>query len=223
VAHDAPLYPVSLVVAGRPCLVVGGGHVAARKIEGLLACGADVTAVAPEMTGAVEDLAGGGAVGGAVGGAGSLQLERRPYRAGEASAYRLVVTATGLPEIDHAVAADAEAAGVWVNSADDPANCSFLLPAVHRDGPVTVAVSTGGSSPALAGWLRTTVADALGPHLPELAALLDDARGRLRRSGRSTESIDWRPILDGPVVALVRDGRTDEARTVLWEALGLQR
>jgi siroheme synthase-like protein len=223
VAHAAPLYPVSLVVAGRRCLVVGGGHVAARKIEGLVSCGALVTAVAPDVVDEVVRLVDAPRAVGGPGGvpAGTLQLERRPYRAGEASDYRLVVTATGVPEVDGAVAADAEAAGVWVNSADDPANCTFLLPAVHRDGPVTVAVSTGGSSPALAGWLRTRVAGALGPGVADLAALLDEARARLRTEGRSTEAIDWLPVLDGRLVPLVRAGRIDEARTVLWEAVGL--
>ncbi|MGH8919120.1 MAG: precorrin-2 dehydrogenase/sirohydrochlorin ferrochelatase family protein, partial [Actinomycetes bacterium] len=130
-------YPVSLVVASRPCLVVGGGMVAARKVEGLVRSGAAVTVVAPQVAPSIEQLA---ATSGVV-------IERRAYRAGEAAGYRLVITATGLPEVDAAVAADAGAGGVWVNSADDPEHCTFLLPAVHRDGPVTVAVSTGGASP----------------------------------------------------------------------------
>jgi siroheme synthase-like protein len=217
-AHAAPLYPVSLVVAGRRCLVVGGGRVAARKIEGLLDGGADVTVVAPRIVEVIERMA--GAASGPGSGPGTLRLEVRPYRRGEVAGYRLVVTATGVPAVDHAVFSDAEEAGVWVNSADDVGNCTFLLPAIHRDGPVTVAVSTAGSSPALAAWLRTRVADAVGPDLAVLAALLDDARTRLRRSGRSTESIDWVPILDDRVVDLVQAGRSDEARVVLWEALG---
>ena len=87
-----------------------------------------------------------------------LDVQIRPYERGEAAAYRLVVTATGDPDVDGAVYADAEEAGVWVNSADDTEHCTFMLPAVHRDGPVSVAVSTGGTSPALAGWLRGRVA-----------------------------------------------------------------
>ena len=84
-----------------------------------------------------------------------------PYAKGEAAAFRLVVTATGIPEVDGAVYDDAEAAGVWANSADDVAHSSFILPAVHRDGAVTVSVSTGGLSPALASWLRTRLASRL--------------------------------------------------------------
>jgi precorrin-2 dehydrogenase / sirohydrochlorin ferrochelatase len=203
VAPVAPLYPVSLVVTDRPCLVVGGGPVATRKVDALLACGARVTVVATEVAEAIRSMAG------------QLTVEERPYRSPEAATYRLVVTATGVPEVDRAVAADAEAAGVWVNSADDVDNCSFTLPAVHRQGPVTVAVSTGGASPALAGWLRSRVAEAIGPDVAVLAELLGEARRRLKASGVSTESIEWTAVLDQQVVPLVRQGRIEEARAVL--------
>jgi siroheme synthase-like protein len=200
-----PLYPVVLDVAGRPCLVVGGGPVARRKVDGLMACGALVTVVAPEIDPAI--VASGAAV------------EARRYRSGEAAGYRLVVTATGVPEVDGAVAADAEAAGVWVNSADDTANCTFQLPSVHRDGPVSVSVSTGGTSPALASWLRRRVAADLGPELGTLAALVAEARRTVTAEGRATTGVDWQGILDGPLPDLVRAGKIDEARQVLAEAV----
>src|SRR3974390_1118506 len=160
---DVPLYPVTLRIEGRPCLVVGGGPVAARKAGALLACGASVTVVAPEGYQAVERLGGADR-----GGVGTLPVLRRPYRAGEAADYRLVVTATGRVEVDGAVAADAEAAGIWGNSADDADHFTFLLPSVHRDGSVSVAVSTAGASPALATWLRRRIGAQLGPHLGAL-------------------------------------------------------
>ncbi len=205
VDRPASQYPVSLVVAGEPCLVVGGGAVAARKAEGLARCGARVTVVAIEVDPAFQRL--------------PVAVERRPYRRGEARRYRLVMTATGVPGVDASVAADATAAGVWVNSADDPANCTFFLPAVHRDGPVTVAVSTGGASPALAAWLRRRVARACGEGLGALAGVLEEARRALKASGRPTASLDWRAVLDGPLTRLVRDGQLDEARRLLDEAI----
>lgn len=213
-----PLYPVGLVVSGRPCLVVGGGPVAGRKIGALVRCGAAVTVVAPEAHRAMAVLAGDGTLEELTGPPIDLQL--RPYRRGEAAGFRLVVTATGVAAVDRVVRLDAEAAGVWVNSADDPDNCTFLLPAVHRDGPVTVAVATGGASPALAAWLRRRVADALGPGLGDLAELLEEARGRIRARGVSTESIDWTGVLEGPVPGLVAEGRMDEAREALRAGLG---
>src|SRR5271169_822307 len=167
-----PLYPVSLSVSSRSCLVVGGGSVAARKARTLLDCGAAVTVIAPSLGDDMEALV--PALHG---------LERREYGEGDASTYRLVVTATGIPEVDGAVYADAEAAGVWANSADDLARSSFILPAVHRDGAVTVSVSTGGLSPAFASWLRTRLAAQCGDGLGILAQLLADARTHLKRAG----------------------------------------
>jgi len=200
-------YPVSLDVSGRPCLVVGGGRVAARKARTLLDCGGEVTVIAPELCADMEAL--------------TLSLraiERRPYGEGEAAAFRLVVTATGIPEVDGAVYADAEAAGVWTNSADDAAHSSFILPAVHRDGPVTVSVSTSGVSPALASWLRTRLASDCGDGIVTLAHLLGEARARLKKTGRSSESVDWRQLLDGPLLEMIRAGDIDGARATVRAA-----
>ena len=211
-APSAPLYPVSLVVSGRKCLVVGGGRVAARKVEGLLASGARVTVVAPEVIDAIRSWEATPPPGGTPG---WLTIEVRPYRSPEAADFRLVMTATGRAEVDHAVFADADAAGVWVNSADDVDNCSFLLPAVHRAGPVTVAVSTGGASPALAGWLRSRLAGSLDFDVSVVAELLEEARSLVKGTGISTEALDWDRILESQVVPLVREGRIDEARAAL--------
>ena len=215
---DGPLYPVGLVVRGRRCLVVGGGRVAARKVRSLLECGASVTIVAPDVHEAVrllvedrtpephEDP--------------PLDVQRRRYERGEAAGYRLVIAATGDPDVDAAVYEDAETAGVWVNSADDPTHCSMMLPAVWRTGTVTVSVSTDGTSPALASWLRTRFAESVGEHVGELATLLGEARRRLQDEDRPTDSVDWLAILEGPVPVLVAEGRLADARAALGEAIG---
>ncbi len=204
------LYPVSLDVSGRACLVVGGGPVAARKARALVECGASVTVIAPTLSEEMEQLV-----------PSLYALERRRY-SGDASTFRLVVTATGLPDVDGAVYAEAEGAGVWVNSADDRAHSSFILPAVHRDGAVTVSVSTGGLSPALASWLRTRLAAQCGPGLGTLAELLGEARERLRETGVPSDSVNWAEVLDGPLPALVQAGKMDEAREVIATATGQQ-
>jgi siroheme synthase-like protein len=204
------LYPVSLDVSSRSCLVVGGGRVAARKARALLDCGAVVTVIAPSLSDDMEALVP------------LLRgVERREYGKGDASTYRLVVTATGNPEVDGAVYADAEAAGVWTNSADDLAHCSFILPAVHRDGAVTVSVSTGGLSPALASWLRTRVASECGDGLGILAQLLGEARANLKRAGLRSDSVDWARLLEGPLLELIRSGEIDNARATVLAATGL--
>ncbi len=213
VGVGAPIYPVGLVVKDRRCLVVGGGRVAARKIGGLLACGAAVTVVAPEVHVAIGELSEAGAI--AAIDEPPLDVQIRPYRSNEAADYLLVVAATGEAPVDDAVYRDAQAAGVWVNVADDAARCTFVLPAVARDGTVSVAVSTAGASPALAGWLRDRVVEALGPGLGDLAALLEEGRRRLHEQGRSTEAVDWRAVLDGALPEMVRQGRMDEARATL--------
>lgn len=192
---DAPLYPVGLIVAGRRVLVVGGGKVAADKVRNLLACAAEVTVVAPDVDDEIASLDG-------------VTVEQRAYRPGEAAddGYRLVIAATDDAAVNRRVHDDAEAAGVWVNAADDPANCTFTLPAVVRRGRVTVGVATGGSSPALAAWLRDRIAATeVGPEYEVLADLLAEARAREPRR-------DWRNILDSGILDDIRAGRIAEAR-----------
>jgi siroheme synthase-like protein len=151
--------------------------------------------------------------------AGLVSLEERPYRRGEVAGYRLAVAATGDPAVNRAVFEDGEEAGVWVNSADDPASCSFILPAVARQGPVSVAISTSGYSPALASWLKSHVAENMGPELAELAGMLADARARLKATGRSTEDVDWRRGIDWAMLDLIRSGRRAEAKERLEACL----
>lgn len=207
-AVPSAFYPVSLDVTGRACLVVGGGRVAARKARTLLECGANVTVIAPTMAPEMEELTD------------RLEaVERRAYAGGDAARFRLVVTATGLPDVDGSVHDDAEAAGVWVNSADDRAHSSFILPAVHRDGAVTVAVSTSGLSPALSSWLRDRLAAECGENAGALAALIGEARERLRRAGRRSDSVDWAALLDGPLPDLVRAGDWDNAKAIVTAAM----
>jgi siroheme synthase-like protein len=201
----APQYPVNLVVEGRPCLVVGGGAVARRKAEGLVACGAAVTVVAPAVDPGLVAL--------------PVTVERRPYERGEAAAYRLAVAATGDPAVDQAVFEDAEAAGVWVNVADDPARCTFTLPAIARRGSLLVAISTGGASPAMAAWLRDRIAEQLGAEYEVLLRLLSEARVTIQGSGRSTEDVDWLSVLDSNMLDLIRAGDIATAREYLAACL----
>ena len=205
----APLYPVGLIVAGRPCLVVGGGAIALRKANGLLACGATLTVVAPRLHPELAALAE----------AGALTVERRAYRRGEVVGYRLAMAATDDPAVNAAVYEDGEAAGVWVNAADEPAACSFTLPAVARRGPITVAISTGGHSPALATWLRRHVEAELGEEYEVLLALLSEVRAAMLAVGQSTEGLDWLSALDSNMLELIRAGDIGRARERLEACL----
>jgi precorrin-2 dehydrogenase/sirohydrochlorin ferrochelatase len=200
-------YPVNLIVEDRPCLVVGGGPVAARKVEGLLACGANVHVVALAVGAEVRALAP------------PVTFEARAYRRGEVAAYRLVIAATDSPDVNRAVFTDGEAAGVWVNGADDPDNCSFTLPSVLRRGALLVTVSTGGRSPALASWLRLRLENELGPEYETLLELLATERDAIRAAGRSTEGVDWRSALDSGMLDMIREGQLVKARERLQACL----
>jgi precorrin-2 dehydrogenase/sirohydrochlorin ferrochelatase len=176
-------YPVYLDLTGVPVLVVGAGPVAARKIEGLTAAGAFVRVVAPDVSPSLErELV--------------AELRQRRFEPADLDGVRLVVTATGDRDVDAAVAAAATAAGLWVNAADQPADCTFILPAVARNGQLAIAVSTGGASPALARRLRDLTADLLTDDVAALAETLAAERAAVRASGGSTEDVDWSPAID---------------------------
>jgi precorrin-2 dehydrogenase len=124
------------------------------------------------------------------------ELREKPFDPGDLEGVRLVVTATGDRGVDSAVAAAAADAGIWVNAADQPDDCSFILPAIARNGPLSVAVSTGGASPALAGRLRDHAAALLTDEVAALARELAAERARVRAAGGSTEDVDWNPGID---------------------------
>jgi precorrin-2 dehydrogenase len=172
------VYPLLLRLDGKRCLVVGAGPVARRKIEGLAAAGARVLVVAPDAEPDLAQLPG-------------VTVEPRSYRPDDLAGSWLVFAATDDALVQQQVFEDAERARVWVNAADDPARCTFYLPAVHRRGPVVVAVSTEGTSPALAGWLRDRLARALPDRLEELVARLAGERRELQAGGIPTEGQDW--------------------------------
>jgi siroheme synthase-like protein len=198
---------VVLLLEGRPVLVVGGGAVAASKVTGLVAAGAVVHVVATEVGDAVRAQA--------------VTWEERPYADGEVAGYRFVVAATDDPAVNAAVFRDGEAAGVFVNAADDIASCSATLPARLDRGDLLVTVSTSGHSPALAGWLRDRLGEVVGPEHEALLELLSEARGELAAAGLRRPPADWRAALDSGMLDDLRAGRSDDARQRLRAALGL--
>ena len=206
---DGPQYPANLVLQGRRVLVIGAGAVAARKVEGLLACGAAVVVVAPAVGAAIRALADAGAV----------RLHERSYQPSDLDDTWLAVTATDDRAVNRAVFEEGEARRIWVNAADDPASCSFTLPSVVRQGPIMVTVATGGHSPALATWLSRHVAGELGPEYGQLAALLAEARASLQAEGRSTEGLNWLSAIDSGMLELIRLGDVGRAKERLQACL----
>jgi siroheme synthase-like protein len=176
-------------------------------VAGLVAAGAVVHVVATEVSEAVR--------------AQPVTWEERPYRPGEVAGYRFAVAATDRPAVNERVFLDGEAAGIFVNAADDPAHCSATLPARFERGPVLVTVSTSGHSPALAAWLRDRVAGDLGPEVEALAELLARTRADLARRGERRSPADWRAALDSGMLDALRAGRPAEAEQRLADALRL--
>ena len=164
---DTPLYIACLRLSARPCLVVGGGEVGLEKVEGLLACDADVTLVAPEAVSELQELAA----------EGTIRWERRAFDPGDLDGRFLVIAATADTDVNISVYEEAERRAMLVNVVDVPPLCNFILPAIVRTGPLAIAISTAGASPALAKRMKREIAEAYGEPYARLAVLLNDARG----------------------------------------------
>ena len=175
-------FPINLNLEGRSCLVVGAGRIGLRKSEQLLAAGARVTVVAPEVVGDFAGL--------------PVTLHQRAFELTDLDGQRLVITATGNRELDQLIYDTCEERGIWINSADDPERCAFTLPAVVRRGDLMVTVSTGGNSPALSSWMRQKLEALVGPEFEEVVNELAQERVLIHADGRSTEDIDWKPIIE---------------------------
>lgn len=201
--RERPHYPVFLDIEDRDVVVVGGGAVSERKIESLLRCGGRVTVVAPEVTPRIESWAA----------AGRVTLHRRPYEATDVDGVMIAVASTSNAAVNARVAADARAKNALVNVADDPALCDFIVPAVIESGSMQVAVSTGGSSPALARRLKADLQRTLGNEYAEvntiLGSLRDGAKAALPHDSDRKRFFD--AVIATGVLDLLRAGQRREA------------
>lgn len=195
-ASGIEIVPVGLRVEGRRVIVVGAGRIAARKAAAYHDRDAEVIVVAPEVSDDMREL-------------GVAEIRERAFEPADLDGAWFAVTATGIPAVDGAVFRAAEERRIWCNAADDPQHCSTILPAVVRAGGITVSISTGGRSPAMASWLRRQITDLLDE--PTLAAFERTAmvRDELRAEGRPTEIPGWQEALDAYEADLRR--RLDEA------------
>ena len=164
---DTPFYIACLRLSGRRCLVVGGGEVGLEKVEGLLACDADVTLVAPRAVPELEQLAR----------EGSIRWDQRTYEPADLEGSFLAIASTDDTDVNIRVYEDAEARAMLVNVVDVPPLCNFILPAIVRTGPLAIAISTAGASPALAKRMKREIAETYGEPYARLAVILNDARG----------------------------------------------
>lgn len=198
-----PLYPISLLIGGQRCLVVGGGQVARRKVQGLLECGARVVVVSPELEPGLAKIKA----------AGEIRHIAGEFQPSQLEGMLLVIAATDSAEVNRAVSQAAQERSLLVNVVDDPGLCNFFVPAVLRRGLVAVAVSTGGESPALSRRLRRELEQVVGPEYGELSALLGDLRQEVKAALPSEEDRRqaWNRILDSQALKLLRAGHRRQA------------
>ncbi len=203
-------YPVNLRLAGRECIVVGGGAVAERKAASLLAAGARVTVLSPAVTPALAELAA----------AGEIVHIPAAYHPGAIGSFFIAICATDDTAVNSQAAAEAKRAGALVNVADDPTASDFIVPACVARGDLLLTVSTGGKSPALAARLRRELEERYGPeygqYLDLLARLRDEIKDNLATAAGRGEF--WREALGGEILALLKAGKVREAEEKIIDA-----
>ena len=209
---ETPLYIACLRLSGRNCLVVGGGEIGLEKVEGLLACDATVTLVAPTAVPALEALAA----------EGSITWERREYGDSDLEGKFLAIAATDDTDVNIAVYDEAERRAMLVNVVDVPPLCNFILPAILRTGPLAIAISTAGASPALAKRIKSEISEHFGEPYARLAVMLNDARGWAKATLPTYQ--DRKAFFEGIVngdpdpIELIREGREREVLDLIEAA-----
>jgi precorrin-2 dehydrogenase len=209
---DTPFYIACLRLTGRRCVVVGGGEIGLEKVEGLLACDARVVLIAPDAVSQLRALAD----------EGSIAWIRREYASGDLDRTFIAIAATDDTDVNIRVFEDAEARAMLVNVVDVPPLCNFILPAIVRTGPLAIAISTAGASPALAKRIKRQIADEFGEPYARLAVLLNEVRGWAK--GTLPTYQDRKAFFEGIVngdpdpVALLRGGDEGAVRDLIARA-----
>ncbi|MBA2239995.1 MAG: bifunctional precorrin-2 dehydrogenase/sirohydrochlorin ferrochelatase [Solirubrobacterales bacterium] len=209
---ETTFYIACLRLSGRRCVVVGGGDVGLEKVEGLLACDADVTLIAPDAIGPLRRLAEEGSIG----------WEQRTYRDSDLDRTFMAIAATNDTDVNISVYDAAEERAMLVNIVDVPSLCNFILPAIVRTGPLAIAISTAGASPALAKRMKREIAETYGEPYARLAIMLNDARGWAK--GNLATYQDRKRFFEGIVngepdpIALLREGRATEVLDIIAAA-----
>lgn len=209
---ETPFYIACLKLSGRKSVVVGAGEIGFEKIEGLLACDGDVTVIAPEAEPAVQELAN----------EGTIKWEQRPYEKSDVEGAFMIIAATNDTDVNVQVFNDAEERGMLVNVVDVPPLCNFILPAITRSGPIAIAISTAGASPALAKRMKREIGEQFGEAYADLAVILNDARGWAK--GTLPTYNERKDFFEGIVngdpdpIVLLREGRADELHELIAKA-----
>jgi precorrin-2 dehydrogenase/sirohydrochlorin ferrochelatase len=203
-------YPAFLDLSGKRCVVVGGGQVALRKVEMILDFGGSVEAISPVVVDELRTLSE----------EGSIALMERSYEKGDVQGAFLVIAATDDVVTNQDIANDARSRGILVNVVDTPGLCDFIVPSYFKRGSVTVAVSTSGTSPALAKKVRSDLQKAIGEEYAILSEITGEVRSRLKRESLHLDSDVWSRALENKAVMdYIRSGDRDKAKHLFAQLL----
>ncbi len=203
-------YPVYLNLAGKRCVIIGGGTIAQGKTGGLLEAGCRITVVSPDATPGIQQAAQ----------RGDIQWLQRAYQPGDLAGAFIGVAATNVWHVNREIYEEAERLGVLLNVVDDPDLCSFIAPSIVKREPVTLAISTGGASPALARKLRETLAGSAALEWADLADVLAQARRVVKERRAVVDPERWQCSINRPLLEMVQEGRSEQAlETVLTQLL----
>ena len=203
-------YPVYLNLAGKQCVILGGGTIAQGKLAALRDAGARITVISPQSTEGIKRAAQ----------RGHITLLQREYQPGDLDGAFIAVAATNVWHVNRQIYEEAEERGVLLNVVDDPDQCTFIAPSIVRRDPITLAISTGGASPALARKMRETLSDARVLQWADLAGVLAQARRVIKEKRTVIDPTRWQCVITEELLEMARDGREAAAvDTVLSQLL----
>lgn len=203
-------YPIFFNIQGKRCVVIGGGKVALRKVQMFLDCGAKVTVISPKPHPEIVKLSK----------ERTIHLIQRDYEAGDLKDAVIAIASTNMREFNRKVADEAKKSGVLVNVADDPEQSDYIVPSFFRRGGLTIAISTGGASPALAKKIRTKLEQDFGEEYTLLLSLIGEVRSTIKEKGIRVSGEAWQEALDlDSLIGLLQAGQREKAKTFLLNRL----
>ncbi len=202
-------YPVFLNLTGRRCVIIGGGQVAEGKVSKLLDSGAKIIVISPDATQGIRDYAD----------SGQIEYNLRKYQEGDLNGAFLVVAATNDRVVNQEIFEEAEKSGILLNAVDDMPRCSFIAPSIVEKGPITVAISTGGASPALARKLREKLEVSPALDWADATNMLSHARQIIKDKQIALDPQRWQCCMTDELLTLIQAGHEDEALEILMNRL----
>jgi len=203
------VYPVFLNLTGRRCVIIGGGQIAEGKISKLLDSGAKIIVISPDATQGIRGFAE----------RGQIEFDLRKYQEGDLQGAFLVIAATNDRVVNQEIFEEAEKQGILLNAVDDMPRCSFIAPSIVEKGPVTVAISTGGASPALARKLRENMEVSSALDWADATGVLSKARQIIKDKQIAVDPQRWQCCMTDELLTMIQAGHENEALDLLMDLL----